>query len=345
MIPGKPAPKLLLEEHVHLMKPGSVIVDLAAETGGNCVVTKPGEVNVVNGVKIVGYTDFPSRLAGQSSALYANNITKFFQQILVKDGKTTTNLEDEIARGAVITDKGQLLWPNPNPPNLDAGKAQKKVETKKKEVVTDLFNETVRTASTMGAALASIVGVGMLCPDPSFMTMFSTFSLAVIAGYQSVWGVSPALHTPLMSITNAISGITAVGGLLLLGGGYLPHTIPQILAATAVLASTVNITGGFIVTKRMLDMFKRPTDPKEHNYLYSIPAVAGIGSLLAAHMAGVPNIYQMGYLFSSLLCIGGISGLSAQKTARIGNAMGIIGVAGGVVTALSSLHLSPAVFT
>jgi len=197
----------------------------------------------------------------------------------------------------------------------------------------------------MAASLASIVGLGVLCPDPSFMTMFSTFSLALIAGYQSVWGVTPALHTPLMSITNAISGITAVGGLLLLGGGYFPHSIPQLLASTAVLASAINISGGFIVTKRMLDMFKRKTDPNEHNYLYSIPGVAAIGSLLAAHMAGVPHIYQMGYLFSSLCCIGGISGLAAQKTARMGNAMGIMGVAGGVVTALASLNLPMPVFT
>lgn len=114
-----------------------------------------------------------------------------------------------------------------------------------------------------------------------------------------------------MSITNAISGITAVGGLLLLGGGLVPHSFAQTLAAFAVLASGINITGGFVVTKRMLDMFKRKTDPTEHNYLYAIPGVASIGGLLAAHMAGVPNIYQMGYLCSSLLCIGGISGLSA----------------------------------
>ena len=139
LIPGKAAPKLILEEHVHAMRPGSIIVDLAAEAGGNCELTKPNEINNVNGVKIIGYSDLPSRLAGQSSALYANNISKFLQQILVKDNKTTTNLEDEIARGAVVTDKGELLWPNPNPPKLDAVKAQPKKEEKQKEVVTDLF--------------------------------------------------------------------------------------------------------------------------------------------------------------------------------------------------------------
>jgi NAD(P) transhydrogenase len=113
-----------------------------------------------------------------------------------------------------------------------------------------------------------------------------------------------------MSITNAISGITAVGGLLLIGGGVVPHSFPQFLAAFAVLASGINISGGFVVTKRMLDMFKRKTDPTEYNYLYGIPGLASIGALLAAHASGVPNIYQMGYLTSSLLCIGGISGLS-----------------------------------
>ena len=132
LIPGRPAPKLLLERHVHLMKPGSIIVDLASENGGNCELTKPGEINIVNGVKIIGYTDFPSRLGGQSSALYANNISKFLQQILVtKDGVVTTNLQDEIARGAIVTNAGEILWPNPNPPKLDAGKAQKKVVPKK----------------------------------------------------------------------------------------------------------------------------------------------------------------------------------------------------------------------
>ena len=130
--------------------------------------------------------------------------------------------------------------------------------------------------------------------------MLTTFSLAVVAGYQSVWGVRPALHTPLMSITNAISGVTAVGGLLLMGGGYVPHNTVQALAAASVLVSAINISGGFVVTKRMLDMFKRKDDPTEHNHLYGIPAAASIGALLAAHAAGVPNIYHCGYLFSSL---------------------------------------------
>lgn len=148
-------------------------------------------------------------------------------QILTKEGATTTNLGDEVARGAVITDKGEMLFPNPNPPMLDAKKAAPKKEAAKDEGPVDLWGPTMKTAMYQAGVLSSIVGLGVLCPtNPAFHNMLTTFSLAVVAGYQSVWGVKPALHTPLMSITNAISGVTAVGGLLILGGGYLPHTIP-----------------------------------------------------------------------------------------------------------------------
>ena len=175
--------------------------------------------------------------------------------------------------------------------------------------------------------------------------MTSIFSLSVITGYFSVWGVSPALHTPLMSITNAISGITAVGGLLILGGGYFPHSIPQALASLAVLLSSVNIAGGFVVTKRMLDMFKRKTDPEEHNYLYTIPAVLGAAAILNAYYTGMVSVYQMGYLAASLCAIGGISGLASQSTARIGNALGITGISTGVITALCYLNFSAPLLT
>lgn len=253
-----------------------------------------------------------------------------------KEGATTTNLEDEVARGAVITDKGQMLWPNPNPPMLDAPKAKK--EEVKDTGPKDTYPETMRTAATLAATLTSIVGFGVLCPtNPAFHSMLTTFSLAVVAGYQSVWGVKAALHTPLMSITNAISGITAVGGLLLMGGGMTPHTVPQALAAVSVLVSAINISGGFVVTQRMLDMFKRKDDPIEHNQLLAIPGAAAITALLVASAAGVPNIHQCGYLFSSLCCIGGIAGLSDQSTARLGSAMGMTGIAGGVTTALAEM--------
>lgn len=159
--------------------------------------------------------------------------------------------------------------------------------------------------------LTSYIGMGMLLPDPTFLTMLTTFSLALVAGYQSVWGVVPALHTPLMSVTNAISGITAAGGLLVLGGGYFPHTLGQFLASFSVLVSCVNIGGGFTVTQRLLDMFKRKGDTEEYNYLYSLPGLIFIGSFLAAHNYGFSGIYLMGYLASSLCCIGGIAGLAS----------------------------------
>lgn len=347
LIPGRPAPKLLTKDTVELMKPGSVVVDLAAEAGGNCELTVKDQMIEHNGVKIIGYTDLPSRMSAQSSALYSNNISKLVQSFTTKDHKFQVDLKDEVVRGAIVTHKGQMLWPNPNPPMLDASKGtekpvvHKKVEAKK----ISPFQKTLKSSLSIGAGIASLLGLGVICPDPAFLAMTSTFSLAVVGGYLCVWGVSPALHTPLMSITNAISGITAVGGLLILGGGFLPGTFSQVMAASAVLLSSINIAGGFIVTKRMLDMFKRPTDPNEHNYLYAIPAMSTTVGLLAAHLSGASGIYQMGYLASSLCCIGGITGLSSQKTARLGNALGLIGVSGGVVTALVQLNFPINLFT
>ena len=346
LIPGKKAPILLTKESVELMKPGSVIVDLAAESGGNCELTKKDEMVVHKGIKVIGYTDLPSRMSGQSSSLYSNNISKFLQTLTTKEGNFNVDLTDEVTRGAIITHKGELLWPNPNPPMLDASKTAQPVKHEKKaEVVVDPFKRTLKNAITTAVGLASMIGLGVICPDPSFLAMTGTFSLSLIAGYLSVWGVTPALHTPLMSITNAISGITAVGGLLLLGGGFLPHSFAQFLAASSVLISSINIAGGFVVTKRMLDMFKRPTDPKEYNHLFGIPAAVFMGSVLAGHFSGAAGVYQMGYLISSLCCIGGINGLSGQKTSRIGNALGLMGVGGGVVTALSALNFPAPLFT
>ena len=342
LIPGKPAPKLIKNYMLDVMKPGSVIVDLAAENGGNCESTIKDTINEYKGIKIIGYTDLPSRMSGSSSSLYSNNISKFLLS-MTKDGKMNIDLNDEVTRGAIITHNREILWPNPKPPMLDAVKATKKVEIKE-EVVVDNFKKTLKSAISMAVTMGSIISLGVICPDPVFLTMASTFSLALIAGYQSVWGVAPALHTPLMSITNAISGITAVGGLLLLGGGLVPHNFSQLLAASAVLLSAINIGGGFVVTKRMLDMFKRPTDPKEYNYLYGIPAMASVGGMLSAFLMGAPSAYQMGYLASSLCCIGGISGLAAQKTSRIGNSLGIIGVSSGVVTALCALNFPAPLF-
>lgn len=342
LIPGKPAPKLITKEIVELMKPGSVIVDLAAETGGNCAVTEKEKIVTHNGVKVIGYTDLPSRMSGQSSNLYSNNISKFLMSMIDNNKKTLeVDLNDEVIRGAIVTHKKDILYPNPNPPKLDV-KSTKVLEKPTKKVEVNMFKTNLRKALGITASLGAFLGIGILCPDPSFLTMVGTFSLALIGGYLSVWGVAPALHTPLMSITNAISGVTAIGGLLTLGGGFIPHTIPQLLAASAVLISSINIVGGFIVTKRMLDMFKRPTDPEEHNYLFAIPAISASAAILASHYLGYTGIYSMGYLIASLCCIGGISGLASQKTSRLGNALGNIGVSSGIVTALCALKFPPA---
>ncbi|XP_048006335.1 NAD(P) transhydrogenase, mitochondrial-like [Leguminivora glycinivorella] len=276
LIPGKPAPLLILEDAVRDMAAGSVIVDLAAEMGGNVQTTKKGAVTKVHGVTHIGLTDMPSRMPAHASTLYANNIS------------------------------GLLL---------------------------SMGLYFLRFCS----GLASLIGLGMASPNPAFTTMTTTLALSGVVGYHTVWGVVPALHSPLMSVTNAVSGITAVGGLLLMGGGYVPETPVQWLASTAALISFVNVFGGFLVTQRMLDMFKRPGDPPEYGYLYSIPAAALLGGYLVTAMQGYPEVHQMAYLASSLCCVGALAGLSSQTTARKGNYLGMIGVAGGIAATLGAL--------
>lgn len=200
-----------------------------------------------------------------------------------------------------------------------------------------------------------------MSPNAEFTVMTTTLGLAGLVGYHTVWGVTPALHSPLMSVTNAISGITAVGGLLLMGGGMVPQTLPQALGAAALTLSAVNIAGGFLVTQRMLDMFKRPTDPPEYNYLYLIPSAVFTGAYLMAMMNGLSHVNQMAYLGrqtdrlyrvfkvsslflfagASLCCVGALSGLSSQSTSRLGNALGMIGVSTGLVATLGLMNLTP----
>jgi len=343
LIPGKPAPKLLTKEMVESMKQGSVIVDLAAEMGGNCEVTRPGDSYNYKGVQIIGYSDLPSRLPTQSSTLYANNISKFLLSAGEK-GHFNIDHNDEVVRGSLVLEKGNLMWPPPTPaapPVPSIAKKPAMVTAPKASP----FNDALVETSITGAGLVSLIGLGIASPNLAFSQMVTTFSLAGVIGYKVVWGVTPALHSPLMSVTNAVSGITAAGGLLLMGGGMLPSTAPQYLAATAALVSSINITGGFIITKRMLDMFKRPTDPPEYTYLYSIPAALFIGGYLAGNAYGYSDIHQLAYLGSSLCCIGAISGLSTQGGARAGNALGIIGVSGGIASTIGFLSPTTDVLT
>ena len=346
LIPGKPAPKLISKDMVESMKDGSVVVDLAAEAGGNIATTKPGELYRYKGVTHIGYTDLPSRLPTQSSTLYANNISKLLLSMGPK-GAFHIDLEDEVVRGSIIVQGGKMLWPPPPPPEAAAPPPPPKetapvaVETTK--AVTP-FKTTMNKALVTTVGLGGLLGLGMITPTPAFGAMVTTFGLSGIVGYYTVWGVTPALHSPLMSVTNAISGITAVGGLLCMGGGYLPSTTAGGLAATAAFISSINIFGGFLVTQRMLDMFKRPDDPPEYNYLYAIPAASFLGGYMGAHLYGFSDIQQMGYLAASLCCVGALTGLSSQSTARIGNALGMIGVSTGITATLAGLGVPPAVF-
>ncbi|KIK19310.1 hypothetical protein PISMIDRAFT_107745 [Pisolithus microcarpus 441] len=344
LIPGKPAPKLITNEALQMvaaMKQGSVIVDLAAEAGGNCEATKPGELIVKNGVTVIGYTDLPSRLPTQSSTLYSNNITKFLLSI-GEDGRFYVDLKDEVVRGSIVVHKGEILplAPRPAPPPVTTPPPTKAEEIQAKAITP--WQKATREIATVTAGMGSTVALGKIT-SVAFMSNFFTFGLAGLVGYRIIWGVAPALHSPLMSVTNAISGMVGVGGLFVMGGGYLPETIPQFLGALSVLLASVNVAGGFVITKRMLDLFKRPTDPPEYSWLYGVPAVVFTGAFLTAASTGMAGLVQAGYLTSSFLCIGSLAGLSSQATARQGNALGILGVMSGILASLLAVGFSPAI--
>ncbi len=267
LIPGRPAPKLWLEDMVAAMKPGSVVVDLAAERGGNCDLTVPDQKVVSpNGVTIIGYTDFPSRMATQASTLYANNIRHMLTDLTPrKDGVIVHDMDDDVIRGATVAKDGSITWPPP-PPKVAAIAAQKPREKVREPTAEERRAAQLAAfrAQTRNQVALLIVGgilmalVGYWAPE-AFLGHFIVFVLAVFIGFQVIWNVSHALHTPLMAITNAISGIIVLGALLQIGagsggpGGWL---IP-LLAAVSVLIATINIVGGFMVTRRMLQMFQK----------------------------------------------------------------------------------------
>jgi NAD(P) transhydrogenase len=189
----------------------------------------------------------------------------------------------------------------------------------------------------ISAAFPALLGMGMVSPEPAFANMFTTFTLGGVVGYQVVWGVTPSLHSPLMSVTNAVSGITAAGGMLIMGQG---SSAANILAGTAVFLSSVNIFGGFLITKRMLDMFRRPEDPLDYEYLYVAPGVVGGLTYLGGVGAGFTDLHEWGYLASSISCIGALGGLASPETARVGNCLGMLGVGAGVVSVLAVIDSS-----
>lgn len=260
LIPGRPAPKLWLADMVALMKSGSVIVDLAAERGGNCDLTEPDKRIVTdNNVTVIGYTDFPSRMAAQSSELYSSNIRHMVDDLTPgKDGQLNHDMEDDVIRGATISHKGEITFPPPPPKVQAIAKQQPKVVEKTAE---EIAAEQAKAAKQAGAQQIGLLVVGacvMLLigryAPASFMQHFIVFVLSVFIGFQVIWKVSHALHTPLMAVTNAISGIIILGALLQLTSS---SAVVSVLAGVSVLIATVNIVGGFMVTRRMLQMFQR----------------------------------------------------------------------------------------
>jgi len=286
LIPNRPAPKLWLDYMVDSMKPGSVVVDLAAENGGNCAYTVPGEVVVKNGVTIFGRTDLTSDLATTASQLYAQNMVHLLTD-MGGGTKYHINLEDEAVRGALVLHNGELMWPAPvvQPTPVAAPKptaavaAAEPIRAPEMKFKEETLSHPKKVASSSGAASAKtapltwvmvgILLIGLLAlkfgagnPDPNaahgmaiFAERLTVFVLACFVGWQVVWNVTPALHTPLMSVTNAISGIILVGGMLHTAGNT--QSAPVILGIVAVLLATINVAGGFLVTRRMLKMFRK----------------------------------------------------------------------------------------
>lgn len=255
LIPGKPAPKLITAEMVRSMRAGSVIVDLAAEQGGNCEATVPNQIVVKDDVTVIGYTDLPSRLAKQSSQLYANNLWRLMEELCPKkDGMIDINIQDEVIRGTTVIKAGEILWPPPAPKLTMSPAPQQKPApvTKSPEPAAEVKKRNWMPAQLIAAGAVLWV-IGQYAPE-AFMAQLSIFVLSCIVGYNLIWNVKASLHTPLMSVTNAISGIIAVGAVLQISSS---HQIVQILAAGAILVSCINIFGGFLVTQRMLKMFRK----------------------------------------------------------------------------------------
>jgi NAD(P) transhydrogenase subunit alpha len=270
LIPGKPAPKLITADMVRSMKPGSVIVDLASEQGGNCELTEPGQVVVKHGVTIIGYTDLPSRLATQSSTLYANNLFRLSEELCkAKDGVFHVNMEDEVIRGATVIKDGTVTWPPPAPklsaapPAKAPAKPAPAAAAEKKGhghgAGAPVSGAKAATLVIAGAILFALIGYGA---PPAFLGHFTVFVLACFVGYMVIWNVTPALHTPLMSVTNAISSIITIGALVQLAppleaGITRPEDLIRWVAVVAVALVAINMFGGFAVTQRMLQMFRK----------------------------------------------------------------------------------------
>ncbi|MBO3706395.1 MAG: Re/Si-specific NAD(P)(+) transhydrogenase subunit alpha [Candidatus Accumulibacter sp.] len=270
LIPGKPAPRLITAEMVQSMKPGSIIVDMAAEQGGNCELTEPGQVVVRHGVTIIGYADLPSRLSKQSSTLYATNLFRLSEELCKsKDGVIDVNMDDEVIRGTTVVKEGNITWPPPAPTlSMAPAAAPAAAAAVKPAAKSHGHGRGGSSASSTAVGLLFAAGalifwgIGAGAPA-AFLGHFTVFVLACFVGYMVVWNVTPALHTPLMSVTNAISSIIAIGALVQIappladGGVARPEDWIRWLAVGAIVLATINMFGGFAVTQRMLAMFRK----------------------------------------------------------------------------------------
>ena len=252
LVPGKPAPRLITEDMVASMKPGSVIVDLAAEQGGNCELTEPDRVVRKYGVTLIGYTDLPSRLAAQSSQLYGTNLRHLLSDMCPQgSGELVVDMDDEVIRGATVVKDGEITWPPPKPAAA--------LPPEPAPVAAEIPDVAPPRRSawgpliTFGVGGLALLGLGAVAP-PSFMAHFTVFVLACFVGYMVIWNVTPALHTPLMSVTNAISSIIIIGALLQISS---PLNWIAWIAGITVFITSINIAGGFAVTRRMLEMFRK----------------------------------------------------------------------------------------
>ncbi len=266
LIPGKPAPRLITAEMVRSMKPGSVIVDMAAEQGGNCELTEPGQAVVRHGVTIIGYTDLPSRLSRQASTLYSTNLLRLAEELCkAKDGVIDVNFEDDAIRGLTVVRQGEITWPAPPPklPPAPAPKPAAAATPARKSGHGHGAGEPASGKTLAGLFIGAAILFGLvgLYAPASFLAHFTVFVLACFVGYMVVWNVTPSLHTPLMSVTNAISSIIAVGALIQVappgGDGSRPDELIRWLAVVALALTAVNMFGGFAVTRRMLAMFRK----------------------------------------------------------------------------------------
>ena len=266
LIPGKPAPRLITAEMVQSMKPGSVIVDMAAEQGGNCELTEPGKAVVKHGVTIVGYTDLASRMARQSSTLYGTNLFRLTEELCkTKDGVINVNMQDDAIRGLTVIKDGEITWPAPPLPAAAPKPAAKPVAAAEKKSAHGHGSSGPMPAKTLavvfGLGALAFWAIGAYAPA-AFLGHFTVFVLACFIGYMVVWNVTPALHTPLMSVTNAISSIIVIGALVQIlppeaGTNGRPDALIQWMAFAGIVLTAINMFGGFAVTRRMLDMFRK----------------------------------------------------------------------------------------